>query len=54
MGGYLLVRWLEQYRTGGRPAVGNGDPGVATAKKADNLCNEHAPTYRYGSHGGWS
>ena len=29
--GCLLIGWLEQYRTGRRPAIGNGDPGVATA-----------------------
>jgi hypothetical protein len=52
--GFLLIGWLEQYRTRGWPMFGNGDPGVATAQKADNLCNEHAPTHRCGSHAGWS
>ena len=52
--GFLLIRWLEQYRTRRWPLLGYGDPGVATAEKADNLCDEHAPTDRSGSHPGMS
>jgi hypothetical protein len=46
MRGCFFVCWLELDRTCWRPAFSNGDPSVATAEKADNLCDEHAPAHR--------
>ena len=40
-----LVGWLEQDRTHRRPVFSDGDPSVATAENAHDLCDEHPPAH---------